>query len=965
MMQLPNKGRLFLLTGLSGAGKSTLGKLLTDHLNHFGIRPAFLLDGDSVRGFFDSDLSFTADDRDAVTRRMAYSAFTLTENGIDVVMANIAGSRATRQFLRRRFTDYIEIHMNTDLATVMAHDVKGIYKKWANLEQPQIVGMDIPYEEPVHPDVVISPYKETPEEGLRKILDFLANRGPLMGTKADTLASVGLFLKKSHVLPQVVLSWDKISRDPFNQLKKIASELGSGPYILRSSCHNEDSKKTSNAGAFESVPNVPADTKAFYEAAKRVRDSYAKKGVEEPDQEQILIQPMLTDVTISGVVCSRYKCSDSPYYVVNYDSSSSTDTVTGGYGGKTVFVSRFIKNEDLREWTTLVETVRELESLFPRFPLEIEFAVTRPLGVVILQCRPLLVDTAHVSLEESAAELIEELKLRFDRLQAPQPHLPGGSTVLSDMADWNPSEIIGDKPSTLSYSIYRELVTDKTWHEARTSQGYFNVVQANLMLSMARKPYIDVRMSFASFTPASLSEQTREELVNFYLQRLKDNPQFHDKVEFEILYTCHDLAVEDRVRAHGGLGDREINELLESLRQLTNRLVLSAEDDIAADFEKLNQLDLHLEAVRTAYLDKNQYWDCFNMAYLLFEHTRVLGVLPFARLARLAFIARSLLFSLQKKGLVADEFCQQFLSHIPTVATHFTEDLERFQKKRLSRTAFLRKYGHLRMSTYDISSARYDSLPGDLWSLSRRNREKRNGKHDPELDAARIDQALIDVGLEFDSRTLLNFIRIAIQAREQSKFRFSRPLSEAIECLAKGGELLGVSRDDLHYTTLQTLLRFRNPEFGSPAKTSAYLRQRIDEKVKERSAFDLIKLPPVISNKKDIELVELSAARPNFISNQCITAPVVRLSNHVDPASLDLTGKVVVIENADPGYDWIFTFPIKGLITKYGGVASHMAIRCSEFDLPGAIGCGELIFSLVEAASSVRLDCKSEAVYAL
>ena len=29
---------------------------------------------------------------------------------------------------------------------------------------------------------------------------------------------------------------------------------------------------------------------------------------------------------------------------------------------------------------------------------------------------------------------------------------------------------------------------------------------------------------------------------------------------------------------------------------------------------------------------------------------------------------------------------------------------------------------------------------------------------------------------------------------------------------------------------------------------------------------------------------------------------------------------------------------IKGLITKYGGVNSHMAIRCAELSVPAAIG---------------------------
>ena len=47
------------------------------------------------------------------------------------------------------------------------------------------------------------------------------------------------------------------------------------------------------------------------------------------------------------------------------------------------------------------------------------------------------------------------------------------------------------------------------------------------------------------------------------------------------------------------------------------------------------------------------------------------------------------------------------------------------------------------------------------------------------------------------------------------------------------------------------------------------------------------------------------------------------------------------IENADPGFDFIFSHNIKGLITAFGGPNSHMSIRCNEFGIPAAIGIGE------------------------
>ena len=58
-----------------------------------------------------------------------------------------------------------------------------------------------------------------------------------------------------------------------------------------------------------------------------------------------------------------------------------------------------------------------------------------------------------------------------------------------------------------------------------------------------------------------------------------------------------------------------------------------------------------------------------------------------------------------------------------------------------------------------------------------------------------------------------------------------------------------------------------------------------------------------------------------------------------------LRNKIVLIESADPGYDFIFSYNIKGLITKYSGQNSHMAIRCNELNLPAIIGIGEKIYS--------------------
>ena len=69
-----------------------------------------------------------------------------------------------------------------------------------------------------------------------------------------------------------------------------------------------------------------------------------------------------------------------------------------------------------------------------------------------------------------------------------------------------------------------------------------------------------------------------------------------------------------------------------------------------------------------------------------------------------------------------------------------------------------------------------------------------------------------------------------------------------------------------------------------------------------------------------------------------------------------------MIENADPGFDWIFAKNPSGLITKYGGANSHMAIRCAEFIIPAAIGCGEQRYESLIKANQIMLDCSGSLI---
>ena len=122
-----------------------------------------------------------------------------------------------------------------------------------------------------------------------------------------------------------------------------------------------------------------------------------------------------------------------------------------------------------------------------------------------------------------------------------------------------------------------------------------------------------------------------------------------------------------------------------------------------------------------------------------------------------------------------------------------------------------------------------------------------------------------------------------------------------------------------------------------------------------------IKLPALITKSRDVDFFFQTESEPNFVTQLVLESGIIVLKNE----KLNIDGKIVLIENADPGFDWIFSHSIKGLITKYGGAASHMAIRCAEFGLPAAIGCGDVIFESLLEANKVRIDCLNKKISVL
>lgn len=158
------------LIGISGAGKTTLAEMLKRYYTGKGT-PVYILDGDIVRSFYENDLGYTKEDRQANIKRIMLAAHVLDENNIVTIVANISPFERLRQFARRKIKNYNQIYLHKNLSVSVADDVKSMYKN--NLQKSAVVGIDMPFEEPMSNELVIEVDQMTKEESFSRIIQFV------------------------------------------------------------------------------------------------------------------------------------------------------------------------------------------------------------------------------------------------------------------------------------------------------------------------------------------------------------------------------------------------------------------------------------------------------------------------------------------------------------------------------------------------------------------------------------------------------------------------------------------------------------------------------------------------------------------------------------------------------------------------------------------------------------------------
>ena len=778
--------------------------------------------------------------------------------------------------------------------------------------------------------------------------------------KAQNLEYLNSFKLNNIEVPEFIFfnvsEWKKNKQKLILQIKNQLNKK----ICIRSSFYKEDNAKSSLAGKFDSFINIKNDKKNIVYSVENLISQYRKFNSKSNffSKNYFLIQNYIQTSICSGVI-TNYALSDgAPYYSINYnDLSNSTLSVTAGDKNsfRVLHVSRNSK-ENIRslKFKKIIEAIKEIEKIYDYKPVDIEFAVGKNLKVYILQIRPISTTFKWKPINENKFQfLLNKSEKKYQMIKKRNSKY-GKKAIFGLMPDWNPAEIIGFQPNLFSYSLYKLLVTDKIWATARKQMGYKELKDPKLMYSFTGKPFIDLRMSFNSLLPKSLNNELGKKITKFWIDEIIKKPYYHDKIEFEITDNCFYFGSKKKIsKKYDFLKKNEKIKFYEELKKLTNNILR----EYKTNFSKMNNDIMNLENFRIQtikeFLLTNDNEIKFSKKLLSKCCTK--GLIPFAKQARNAFIGKKILISLVDTKVLSKKSYFNILSKLETISHDYIIDQKILNNSMNGRKKFKKKYFHLRPNSYDILNKRYnEKISANEMDYKEINKllnfdVKKINKIISIKESKKISDLLKTNKIDTDVNNLLSFCINSMKLRENYKFMFTRTLSDGVQLLRSFSKRHKII-DSFSNSTINSIHQIKNK------KDILILKKKSINNSKRSEYFDHVKLPYLIVSNNDFFVSSILLSKPNFISDKNIKGKTIFLDGK--SKNIILKNRIVVIENADPGFDWIFSKGVKGLITKFGGVNSHMSIRCEELNIPAIIGLGEDNFRKLEGNTIINIDCK-------
>ena len=174
-----HKGAVIWLTGLSGSGKSNIASALERELFKLNMQ-TYVLDGDNIRHGLNANLGFSPEDRSENIRRVAEVAKLIADAGAVTITAFISPYRSDRRRAREIVlasgVEFYEIFVDAPLNVCEERDPKSLYKKARAGEIREFTGIDAPYEAPENAEVTVPTDRQSIEESVAHIVEFLRPR---------------------------------------------------------------------------------------------------------------------------------------------------------------------------------------------------------------------------------------------------------------------------------------------------------------------------------------------------------------------------------------------------------------------------------------------------------------------------------------------------------------------------------------------------------------------------------------------------------------------------------------------------------------------------------------------------------------------------------------------------------------------------------------------------------------------
>jgi len=757
-----------------------------------------------------------------------------------------------------------------------------------------------------------------------------------------------------------VNEWNKNKKKLIEKInKKLIKNI-----CIRSSYYKEDNTKSSLAGKFDSFINIKNNKKNIVNSIENLINQYRSYDSKKRFflKNYFIIQNYIKSSICSGVITNYVLGDGAPYYSINYnDFSNSTLSVTAGDKDsfRVLYVSRNSK-ENIRssKFKKIIDAVKSIEKIYNYTPIDIEFAVGKNLKVYILQIRPISTTFKWKSINKNKFQsLLNKNESKYQKIKRRNIRY-GKKAVFGLMPDWNPAEIIGFQPNFFSYSLYEFLVTNKIWAKGRNQMGYKRLNNPKLMYSFSGKPFVDLRMSFNSLLPESLNDKLGKKITAFWTNEIIKKPYYHDKIEFEITDNCFYFGLKEKIsKKYNFLKKIEKTNFYNQLKILTNDVL----KNYRKNFLQMNNDIKNLEKFRIETIKKYKLENDDEIVFSkeLFEKCKEQGLLPFAKQARNAFIAKKILISLVDTNILSKKSYFHLLSKLKTISHDYILDQKNVDINKVNSKKFIKKYFHLRPNTYDISNKRYNEKISineiDINEISNLLdfETKKIDTLITKKEHKKINKLLQINKIDTDTNNLLNFCINSLKLRENYKFMFTRTLSDGIQLLRLFSKKNKISHD-IGNIAINTIYKAKNKIKAS------FIKEESIKNLKLSEYYSYVKLPYLIVSNNDFFVSSILLSKPNFISNKNISGKIIILDGK--SKNINLKNKIAVIENADPGFDWIFSKGVKGLITKFGGVNSHMSIRCEELNMPAIIGFGEDNFTKLMDGCIINIDCKLQKI---